>query len=256
MAGEGYILTGEDFDRTGKAVSRVEQELHGIRPTVSPTDYFVTHDLKIQSGAPNSFGYPARIQTWSDTAGTWSDFDTETVRVKDPNGGTFAINEYVLGARLVGVNSSSVTCFSARSAGVPPTSEVVYPVIIGEFNATQPLPPPGAPGTPVLVLEFTIRNGPGTYEINWLGSASALWQQGSGSFSMIGEATIIGGTQYPADTRHNYWSENSNYIAASVGFTMKVIAGSAFMVRYHVTATGVLIGGQGISAVVSKLKGE
>lgn len=72
-----------------------------------------TKTLKIQSGASNAFGYPARVQTWSTTAGSWSDLNSTEVRVEDPNGSPFGVGEYVANARLLGTNSSSVVCYAA-----------------------------------------------------------------------------------------------------------------------------------------------
>lgn len=107
----GNLLTDRDHARVGKVVARAEQRLFGAaagepRPL---TDVVM---LKVQSGASDSSGYPARVQTNTDPAGPWSDYDATTVRVKDPNGGSFASGDYVL-ARCVGPNASGVMCFAA-----------------------------------------------------------------------------------------------------------------------------------------------
>jgi len=99
-------------NRIGRVVRRAEQRLFGDSGDgYNREGGTTTHVLKIQSGAANAFGYPARIQKWSDSAGTWSDFDTTEVRVEDPNGQTLAADQYVV-ARAVGVNTSNVGCFA------------------------------------------------------------------------------------------------------------------------------------------------
>jgi len=69
--------------------------------------------LQVQSGAANSFGYPARVQAWSASAGTWGDASATEVRVEDPDGGGFAAGDYVANALFLGVNNSGVACYSA-----------------------------------------------------------------------------------------------------------------------------------------------
>jgi hypothetical protein len=109
----GHLLADEDFHRVGRVVSRGEHTLFGVIGSPHNRDGApTTHILKIQSGASNGFGYPARIQQWNDSTGSLSDFDTTEVRVVDPNGGSFASGDYVFNARLLGVNTSGVACFS------------------------------------------------------------------------------------------------------------------------------------------------
>lgn len=71
-----------------------------------------TFVLQIQSGSANSFGYPARLQTWNSAAGTWGDASATEVRVENPNGGIYTVGDYVE-ASYLGVNSSAVDCYVA-----------------------------------------------------------------------------------------------------------------------------------------------
>lgn len=49
--------------------------------------------LKVQAGAANSNGYPARVQRWNGSA--WIDLSATTVRLADPNGGTWPEWQFV-----------------------------------------------------------------------------------------------------------------------------------------------------------------
>jgi hypothetical protein len=71
--------------------------------------------LQIQAGASNSFGYPARVQTWSAAAGSWTDASATEVRVEDPNGSSWAEDDYVV-AMFLGLSAGGVACYAA----VPP----------------------------------------------------------------------------------------------------------------------------------------
>lgn len=114
---EKYILSEDAMKRTSAVVRRGESALFGDpKYTGRQSASANVEVLQIQAGAANAFGYPARIQQWSDTAGTWSDLSTTEVRVEDPNGGVFAEGAYVPHARFVGINSSNVGCFSAKVA--------------------------------------------------------------------------------------------------------------------------------------------
>jgi hypothetical protein len=111
MQEAGHLLSGRDFQRVGDAVRRVEGEYNAGSQSGEARGGNSVQVLQIQSGASNSFGYPARIQKWSNSAGTWSDLSAVAVRVADPNGGILTEDQYVL-ARFLGINTSNVGCFA------------------------------------------------------------------------------------------------------------------------------------------------
>ncbi len=113
-----HILTDSDFERVGRVISRGESVLFGSSGEGGATSQRGTNVqvLKVQSGASNAYGYPARIQGWDGSTGTWSDLTTTEVRIADPNGGAFAVGAYVPVGRFLGINASNVGCFSAKFA--------------------------------------------------------------------------------------------------------------------------------------------
>lgn len=127
----GHLLTEEDFNRTGRVVARGERELFGITPDAFNREGAPTHQiLKIQAGASNAFGYPARIQKWNESAGDWGDLDTTEVRVEDPNGSRLGEGMILPVCRLVGTNAAGVACFSAeytRVEAIEPFNSGVTP---------------------------------------------------------------------------------------------------------------------------------
>ena len=111
----GHLLTNRDFQRVGDAVRRVEGTYNIAGESAEQRGGSNVQVLQIQAGAANDFGYPARIQKWSNSAGTWSDLSATEVRVEDANGGVFAATGYVV-ARFVGINAANVGCFSAGAS--------------------------------------------------------------------------------------------------------------------------------------------
>jgi hypothetical protein len=81
-------------------------------PRVGPTM------LRVQSGAANDYGYPAYVQARDPATGEWVNLEATptTVRVDDPNGGTFAENDYVQ-AWPAGVSEDGDVCFVVAVPG-------------------------------------------------------------------------------------------------------------------------------------------
>ncbi|HYE20984.1 MAG TPA: hypothetical protein VEA69_21235 [Tepidisphaeraceae bacterium] len=115
-----HLLTDTDFKRVARATRRVEQQLIGDRGDSRrvPAEGNAVQVLQIQAGDPDDFGYPARIQQWDDSDGTFSDLDTTEVRIADPIGSGFAVGDYIPHARFVGFNGDGVGCFVSSVGSV------------------------------------------------------------------------------------------------------------------------------------------
>lgn len=164
MADEYIVPNEQAWDRTSRVVRRAESALFGDDAGGwNREGGSYSHVLRVQAGASNSFGYPARIQTWSDSAGSWTDLDTTEVRVEDPNGTALASTQYVT-ARYLGVNSSAVGCFAATgllSLSVADATTTVTGVTSITFSPDAAVTVGGSGGAATVALDYATYNDPG-----------------------------------------------------------------------------------------------
>lgn len=132
----GHLLTNRDFQRVGDAVRRVEGTYNIAGESAEQRGGSNVQVLQIQAGAANDFGYPARIQKWSSSAGTWSDLSTTEVRVEDPNGGVFAATAYCV-ARFLGINAANVGCFVAKVGTLAAYIRFALPSALAATDASK-----------------------------------------------------------------------------------------------------------------------
>lgn len=113
--GRAFALNGGDLISGSRYKATVVEMHDGQYPVLSVDTGGVSEVLQVQAGGANDYGYPARVQQWSPITAAWIDASTTEVRVEDPNGGTWAEDDYVV-AKFVGLNLDGVACYAA----VPP----------------------------------------------------------------------------------------------------------------------------------------
>jgi hypothetical protein len=123
--GRAFALNGGALVNGNRYKATVLEYHDGQYPILAVSDAAnVVHVLQVQAGAANAFGNPARIQQWNPSTGEFSDLNTTEVRVKDPNGSTYAEDDYVV-ALYLGPNTSFVDCYAANGFGSTFTCETI-----------------------------------------------------------------------------------------------------------------------------------
>ena len=219
----GHLLTNRDFQRVGDAVRRVEGTYNIAGESAEQRGGSNVQVLQIQAGAANDFGYPARIQKWSNSAGTWSDLSATEVRVERANSGLLESTQYVLG-RFLGINASNIGCFAT---GDP---RPIAGPIIESFDT------PGVPlvnGSWVTMKTITLTEaGLWLMHIDAVGDGSLL----SGTTGVNGYAWIIG--DLIGDGGSTIYGIGDMYVAdpLETGATYPVLIGSSSQ-SFHVLVT-------------------
>lgn len=219
----GHLLTNRDFQRVGDAVRRVEGTYNIAGESAEQRGGSNVQVLQIQAGAANDFGYPARIQKWSNSAGTWSDLSATEVRVERANSGLLESTQYVLG-RFLGINASNIGCFAT---GDP--RPIAGPIIESFHTPSVPL----VNGSWVTMTTITLTEaGLWLVHIDAAGDGSLL----SGTTGVNGYAWILG--DLIGDGGSTIYGIGDMYVAdpLETGATYPVLIGSSSQ-SFHVLVT-------------------